>query len=147
MKYKHTEGKLKVVIDTNVIISAGISQKGNPAKIFELILAKEIQNYTSPEIISEIEEVFHREKILKLMNTEDIQFMIENFKQFSKIIVSEKRFQTVLEDPDDDKFLDCAVESNSDFIITGDPHLLEIRKFKNTKIITPKEFMQRFFSS
>ena len=59
-------GKSKVVIDTNTIISAPLSEDGNPAKIFELLLLGEINNFRSEEIINEVIEVFHRDKIKKL---------------------------------------------------------------------------------
>lgn len=62
MKSEHIE-KLKVVIDTNTVISAPLSEEGNPAKIFELLLLEEISNFTSDEIIEEVIEVFNRDKI------------------------------------------------------------------------------------
>lgn len=64
MRLKHTE-KLKVVVDTNTVISAPLSEDGNPAKIFELLLLEEVNNFRSEEVTNEIIEVFNREKIKK----------------------------------------------------------------------------------
>lgn len=82
MKLKQEE-KLNVVIDTNTIISAPLSKDGNPAKIFELLLLEEINNFRSENITNEIVEVFNREKIKKLISEDKINFIIDNYKKFS----------------------------------------------------------------
>jgi len=80
MKLRYIE-KLKVVIDTNVIISAPLSKENSPAKIFELLLIEEITNYTSEEIIKEIKGVFKREKIKSKLSLGKINFITENFRE------------------------------------------------------------------
>lgn len=83
MKLWHTE-KPRVVIDTNIIISAPLSKESSPAKIFELLLVEEIENYTSEEIIKEIKGVFKREKIKSKLSQDKINFIIEkNIRIFS----------------------------------------------------------------
>ena len=84
MRSEHTE-KLKVVIDTNTVISAPLSEEGNPAKIFELLLLEEINNFRSEEITNEIAEVFNREKIKKLISENKTNFVIDSYKKFSKL--------------------------------------------------------------
>ena len=59
MKSKAPE-KIKVVLDTNIVISAPLSKDGNPAKIFELLLLEEIKNFRSFEITEEIMDVLGR---------------------------------------------------------------------------------------
>jgi len=79
MNLKQQENQTKVVIDTNVIISAAISEDNVPAEIFELLLLEEVENYTSQEIIDEVINVFHRPKFIKLISEKDINFMVEKF--------------------------------------------------------------------
>lgn len=142
MKFKQQGVKLKVVLDTNVIISAAISKEGAPARIFELLLLELIENFTSKEIVKEIEEVFSRPKISELINERDRRFVIKNFKKFSKKITPTLKIDEIKEDPDDNKFLEVAITGNADFIISGDAHLRQLHVYKNIKIETPNEFLE-----
>ena len=140
MKSEHTE-KLRVVIDTNTIISAPLSQNGNPAKIFELLLLEEINNFRSETITNEIIDVFKREKIKKLISEDKIHFIIDNYKKFSKLVEPDIKLSIVKEDEDDNRILECAETANVDYIISGDEHLLKLRNYKNIKISSPKQFL------
>ncbi len=134
----------KVVIDTNVIISAGISVDGNPAKIFEMLLSGKLENYTTDDIIDEVKNVINRDKIKKILDFQDREFIINNFERNSEKIVSSYMFFEVKEDPKDNKFLDCAVSANVDYIISGDEHLLKMKEFKGITIISPTDFIKKY---
>ena len=140
MKSEHTE-KLKVVIDTNTVISAPLSEEGNPAKIFELLLLEEINNFRSEEITNEIVEVFNREKIKKLISENKTNFVIDSYRKFSKLVKPNIKLSIVKDDKDDNRILECAETANADYIISGDRHLLELKNHKNIKIVSPKEFL------
>jgi len=145
MKSEHTE-KLKVVIDTNTIISAPLSENGNPAKIFELLLLEEISNFTSDDITNEIEEVFDRDKIKKKLSNEKIDFVIKNLKKFSKPVKPNVKLNVIKDDPDDNKVLECAETAEVDYIISGDRHLKELKNYKEIKIVSPKQFFDIYLS-
>ena len=131
---------VKAVIDTNVIVSAAKSTDGNPAQIFEMLLLEEITNYTTKDIIGEIKEVLARPTIkLNLIGQE---FILNNFEKSSVKIQTISKFNIVKEDPDDNKFLECAVDSKAEYIISGDDHLLKLKEFKGIKIVTPAEFVE-----
>jgi len=144
MKSTSPERTIKVVIDTNVLISAGVSKDGNPAQIFELLLIEAIENYTSEEIILEVIDVFNRPKFTNIITGTDKKFIINKYKFLSKNIIPKQKFNIVKDDPKDNKFIDCAVEANAEFLISGDPHLLEIKKFQEIKVVSPKEFLENF---
>ena len=146
MKSGQTE-KLKVVIDTNTIISAPLSENGNPAKIFELLLLEEMSNFTSHEIISEIGEVFDRNKIKSMLSKEKIDFVIKNFKKFSKLIKPNIKLDIIRDDPDDNKILECAETADVEYIISGDKHLKELKNYKKIKIVSPKEFFDIYLKT
>ncbi len=139
MKLKQEE-KLKTVIDANIVISAPLSEDGNPAKIFELLLLEEINNFRSEDITNEIVEVFNREKIKKLVSEDKINFIIDKYREFSKLAKPSIKLSVVKEDDDDNRVLECAETANADYIISGDEHLLKLRNYKNVKIVSPKEF-------
>ena len=143
MKLGHTE-KPRVVIDTNIVISAPLSKESSPAKIFELLLVEEIENYTSEEIIKEIKGVFKREKIKSKLSQDKINFIIENFRKSSKIVKPHAKLYVIKEDPSDNKILECAETAKADFIISGDMHLRELINYKNIRISSPKEFLEMY---
>ena len=146
MKSERIE-KSKVVIDTNTIISAPLSEDGNPAMIFELLLLGKINNFRSEEITNEVIEVFHREKIKKLISEEKIQFIIDNYKKFSELVKPNIELSIVKEDEDDNRILECAETANVDYVISGDEHLLNLKNHKNIRIVSPKEFLQVYKTS
>lgn len=89
-------------------------------------------------------DVLKRPYIVKMLgkNQEDkIGAFRNNLRKYSKTINSKKKFDLIKDDPDDNKFLDCAYAAKADFIVTGDKHLLKLGDFFDTKIITPKEFL------
>jgi len=138
----HSES-IKVVLDTNIIISAAISTDGNPAKIFELLLEKKIINYTTKEIIEEIEEVIERPAFKDSINEDYKKFILDNFKSNSIIIKSKFDERAVLKDNKDDKFVNCALTVKAE-IISGDKHLLDLKNYKGVNILNAKTFLERF---
>ncbi len=141
MKSRQSGGKVRVVLDTNVVVSAAISDEGNPAKIFALMLSGVIENISSVEIIAEVKEVFERPKISALMSNEDKEFFIDNFENLSVKIETKSRFTEIKDDPSDNKFIEVAVDGGADYIVSGDPHLTGIKSFEDIRIVTPKEFL------
>ena len=140
MRSKQVE-KVRVVIDTNVVISALLSKDGNPAKIFELILSENIINFTSNEIQKEIIDVFSRDKIKSMSSQEKIDFVINNYNKLSRSTKPIERVNIVKNDSEDNKFIECALVAKADFIISGDTHLKDIKRFRNMKIFSPKDFL------
>lgn len=63
---------------------------------------------------------------------------------FTEQVAPTRRLKAVPEDPSDDRILECAISSDSEFLITGDRHLLKLGSFERTKIITPAQFLAIF---
>lgn len=61
---------------------------------------------------------------------------------YAIVIQSDMKLFVVKKDPDGNKILECAVSSNSDYIVTGDKHLLDIKEYKGIKIVTAKQFLE-----
>ena len=130
----------KVVIDTNILIS-GFGWKGKPKKILKLIETRKIKNFTSLDIIEEVKRVV---SYTKLGFTGDLQAEIIEFIYFySEIVKPKERLDIVKEDPDDNKFLECAVEAKAKYIISGNRHLLNLKTFRGIGILTANDFLSR----
>lgn len=130
-----------VVIDTNVIISS--FHGGNPKAIVDLWITEKIRLCLSKNILNEYIEVLYRfEKI----DRKEIKELLILFSTYWNMIFANKTpsINVIINDPDDNKFIECAVELGAEYIITSDKELLSIKQFGNIKIVNPKQFLDIF---
>lgn len=129
---------LKVVIDTNVFVSSFFG--GIPREIIDYWKVGKISIYLSQEIIEEYLEVLNR---LGLKNKDEIHSLTRLFAEGYNSIFTAKTpaLNIVQDDPDDNKFLECAVALESKIIISGDKHLKDIGKYIDIVIMSPREFV------
>ena len=136
---------LKVVIDTNVFISSFFG--GIPRDIINLWKTGQIVLCLSQEIIEEYLKVIAR---LGLKDKNEIERLTGLFAEGynSVYTANTPNLDVVKDDPDDNKFLECAVALESKVIISGDKHLKEIKKYIDIEIMPPREFLdyQRGFN-
>ena len=130
--------KTKVVIDTNVFVS-GIFFAGPPSRILKAWSDNQIQITVSEEIIEEYKRVV--DALADKFKQINIDPILELLLIEAELVPSHYFKEPVCEDPDDDKFLACAITSKSKYIISGDKHLLKIGKYLNTTIVTPRYFL------
>jgi putative PIN family toxin of toxin-antitoxin system len=135
-----TLGMLKLVIDTNVVISSLLKPESNPALIMSLILRGDCTLCVTEAIFVEYEEVLGRGKFKKLDQAGVGEFLATLRKRASWV-VPKVTIDDVTKDPDDNAFLECALESKADFLITGNIHHFPEKKFRHTSIVTPSEFV------
>ena len=133
--------KKSVVLDTNIIISAAIKISGNPAQILRLLVAGKIINHTTKDIIEELIRVFDKATVRKFIDYEDKKLVIDGYISNSIIIKPKFNEKVIIEDPSDDKFINCALTSKSN-IVSGDSHLLKLKEYKGIKIMSAKEFLK-----
>lgn len=142
MGEKNSE-QIKLVIDTNVLISAFLWQK-RAKEIFNLVRKKKIQICVSKEILEELQKVLEYPKFslrLKLIG-ETPEEIIDEFLEVVKFYPSKKlRTKIIEEDPPDDKFFICALISNA--FISGDKHLLKLKEFQGIPIVSVNNFLKR----
>lgn len=128
---------LRLVIDTNVLVSAAIKPAGLQRTVLLLAITKPARFYVSPAILEEYSAVFARPelKIRKGLRQQLLQ-LIRN-KSYS--VVPKVRLE-VTTDPDDNIFLECADAARADYLVTGNVKHFP-RFWKNTKVITSREFI------
>ena len=134
--------KLLAVLDTNVLISASFRKKDSiPDQILQSLRDQKFILITTPEILAEIEEVLHYERVLKItkMTEQEIKRFIQDIIDLSFIVPGNVIVQTVEKDPDDDKFLAAAIEGRTDYVVSGDKPLLDIKEYQGIRIITPAD--------
>lgn len=134
---------MAVVVDTNVVVS-GLLFGGIPSRLVSLWKAGLIEPIVSKKILDEYLRVLAYPKF-SLSETE-IEFLLKHeiLLYFQAIDISSESHEVIIEsDPDDDKFLLCALTGTCDFIISGDRHLLELKSYHGIKIVTPADFLER----
>lgn|SRR3989344_8767441 len=128
---------IRVVPDTNVLISS-IFWKGSPYLVIKEGLLGNCQLILSSEILDEAVE--------KLRNK--FKFPEEKISEFTELLLSHSHLVktkteiNVARDKDDNKIIECAIDGKADYIVTGDPDLLVLKKYKNIKIATAREFLE-----
>jgi putative PIN family toxin of toxin-antitoxin system len=126
----------RVVIDTNLFVSSFWG--GKPKKIIDLFIKGKIQLLISPQILEEISRVLKE----ILGDDSEINYFIKLISLNSIEIIPNVTLQVIKEDPSDNKFLECAVVGKADYIISGDKHLLDLRKYQGIPIIKVDEFLK-----
>ena len=133
------EDRIRVLLDTNILISA-LGFGGIPKKVFLLALEKKIQAVTSPILLAELREVISK----KFPKLSPYLATTEKIIKKSFIIVQPRATINILKDTDDDRVLEAALEGKCNFIITGDKELLELGIFKNIEILPASKFLEKF---
>ncbi|WP_271254531.1 putative toxin-antitoxin system toxin component, PIN family [Pseudanabaena sp. Chao 1811] len=131
--------KLRLVIDTNILISGLMSVNSLPQKLFDYATSQAIL-LMSDEVQSEIENVISRPKLQKYITLEQRnKFLTELSQQVERVTINQKI--RACRDPKDNKFLELSVCGESDYIITGDADLLDLHPFQNISIIKAANFL------
>lgn len=130
----------RVVIDTNIIISALVFG-GEPEKLIEKIIQENIKVFTSVQLIAELVDVLRK----KFVFSEDKIKILENEIIDKFEIVYPQIEITVCRDNADNRVLEAGIEGKCNFIITGDKDLLVLKKYKNIKIMSATEFLNKFY--
>ena len=132
---------MKVVLDTNVLIS-GIFFHGPPSVILKAWRGGNIQFVLSPGIIDE----YVRVAMILADEFPAIEFspLLTLIIAHSEVIQAAPLAHQVCEDAADDKFLACALASESKAIISGDKHLLKISGYQGITILTPHAFVEQY---
>ena len=138
-------GKIKVirvVIDTNVVISA-LLFGGIPGKLIALWKKVGIKPLVSKKIIDEYLKVLAYPKFN--LSGEEINYLLyQEILPFFEVISVQQRPVIVKKDPSDDKFISCAQAGKADIIISGDKHLLALKSYRKIKILSPSEFLEEY---
>jgi putative PIN family toxin of toxin-antitoxin system len=132
---------VKVVLDTNVLIS-GIYFGGIPGKILEAWGARRFQLLVSTEILQEYLNVV--ERLADQYAGVDYESVIGLIIQNAELVQPSDLPESVSTDPDDDKFLACALAGDSTTIVSGDSDLLNVSGYCGIRVLTPKAFVSEY---
>jgi putative PIN family toxin of toxin-antitoxin system len=135
---------LKAVVDTNVFIS-GVFFSGLPNKILQAWQSGQFELVVSHEILDEYRRV--GEILAQQHPGIDLNPILSFVIEHARVYKPAKLIAAVCEDPDDDKFIACALSSGSRVIISGDRHLLKVSGYQGIEVLKPREFVDRYLKS
>jgi uncharacterized protein len=129
----------RCVFDTNVLVSALLFDQSTPAQAFFAALhTGEI--IVSADVIAELNGVLNREKFNRYVTEEERERFLRSLLGESELIKIEQKIQAC-RDPNDDKFLELAVNGGADCIVSGDEDLLVLDPFRGIPILAPDRFL------
>ena len=131
--------KIKVVLDTNIYISA-LGYYGPEREILKKGITGELTLYASKNILEEIYRVLDYPKFGFTAEQKNSAKLI--LTEAVKIINIPHKLELIKDDPSDNKFLECAVAADADYIVTGDKHLLRIGSLGKTVILKSRDFLR-----
>jgi len=132
----------KVVLDTNIYVSALLKRGGKPDQILRLI--EKYQLFCSEEILEETHRVLHYPRIKRKykLKEREIEEHLLYIRSIATIISSLPKVNVIKEDPKDNVILACAQAARADFIVSGDKHLRKLGSYQSIRIISPAEFLK-----
>jgi putative PIN family toxin of toxin-antitoxin system len=128
---------LRLVIDTNILVSAALKPDGLPRTVLLLAITKPARLYVSDAILAEYRQVLSRPE---LQIRKGLQHQLFQLIRSHSHPVAPLLLLQVTKDPDDNKFLECADAARADYLVTGNQRHFP-RFWKKTKVITSREFI------
>ncbi len=134
---------MKIVLDTNVLISALI-RDGKPRELlFRIIKSRPHELVLSEEILLELAITANEPKIQKYVSQQDIADFLRDLATAATMVEIRSRFKAIREDPDDDIILRTASDAKASHIVSGDSHLLALERFRRIAIVTVADMLKK----
>lgn len=124
---------LRVVLDTNVLVSAVVSD-GRSRELLRRGIANRFSIVTSDLILKELVTVLRRRRFKA--SEDEIRRITIALVRTAEVVSVKSKLKAVEEDPKDDMIIETAYDGRADIIVTGDSHLLALENFRGIKIIT-----------
>ena len=132
---------LRVTVDTNVLVSHFLVKGGNPSKVMELARQGRLKLVLSDAILDELERVlvakmgYDRERATRARRS---------VADVAERVVPHHAVSAVKEDESDNRILECALSGRVQVLVSGDRHLLELKGYKQVRIMTPRNFLEEY---
>lgn len=134
----------RIILDTNVVVSALISNSVPTQILNELILPQKVKLCLSDQVYLEYTDVLGREKFSRFSDFKRKSEVVLNALRGVALFFKPQEEINILSDLGDNKFLELAAVSNAHYLTTGNIRDFTIVKFRNTRIVTPREYWEQF---
>ena len=127
---------MRITLDTNFLVSATQWDYSVAHKLLLKLIRQNAQFFTTKDVLQEFSDVLERDF---QYTADEATNIIEKVMVFATLIKTTSSINAVKEDPDDNKILECAMDSGSQYILTYDKHLLNLKEYQGIKIIKPEQ--------
>ncbi len=140
---------MRIVVDTNIWIS-GLLWRGLPWRLLRLAETPQIEISMAPPMFQELERVLRYERLQPRLeelglSPEDLAAYVMDVVVMVELLPHSNNAPLVLADPDDDVFIRCALAVKAPYIISGDNHLLDMKKYGHIHIVAIRDFFEKVF--
>ena len=129
---------IRVVVDTNILVSALLQPKGLPAAVLILALSGQVELCISEAVLDEYEEVIRRPHLKR--DPAVVERAIQAIRKVGRWVKPAMHIDAC-GDPDDNMFLECAQARNADYLVTGKRHFPD--RWKKTEVIGVRELLEK----
>jgi hypothetical protein len=131
---------VRVVLDTNVVVS-GLLWGGVPLQLLQAAREKRLRLFTSTALLLELTDILGRAKFARKLAASQlsVEQLVERYALLATVVHPAAIPPTILEDPDDDQVLACALTAKADLIVSGDRHLLDLKQYRDIRTATATE--------
>jgi uncharacterized protein len=135
---------VRLVLDTNAAVS-GLLWHGNPGKLIDAARAGSATLFASAHLLGDLHGVLGRDKFAKHLQVRGLSAtqVSEGYAALVKVVVPAIMRPVIIEDPDDDAVLACAVAARAELVVSGDPHLVKLTQYEGIPIVAPAEAVAR----
>jgi putative PIN family toxin of toxin-antitoxin system len=138
---------LRAVLDANVLVSAIIRPENPPGRIVRLLVERAaFELVMSPSILEELRRSLGYPRVRKYLkvSAEELDSWLWSIVFRCDVVEPTVRETVVEADPDDDIYLFAAADGRADYLVSGDRHLLDLKKFQEIRIVTARVFLSLF---
>ncbi len=134
---------IRAVLDANVLVSAAINPRGTPARLVAQWRVERFDVVVSDALMRELYEVLHYPKILVRHGWSETQMrsFVGELAHYAIRTPGRLTLTVIADDPPDNRYLECAVEGEANFLVSGDQLLLNLGEYQGVKILTPRAFL------
>lgn len=133
-----------VVLDSVILVSAFLTEEGLAAEVLRRC-ARHTHLYTAEAILQETRRVLSEKEYIRrryVYTPAQVERFISHVRTISSVLSDLPDLKAVERDPKDDFILSCAVEADADYLVSRDPHLLDLKTYRNTRIVQPEAFIK-----
>jgi putative PIN family toxin of toxin-antitoxin system len=133
---------MRIVADTNVLVSA-LLWTGAPHELLVVAETHGVSLYTSHALLEELTGVLSRQKFSARLRARDmtVEEVIAGYTKLAHVVLPDAIPPVIIQDPADDHVLACAATAGAAYIISGDPHLLKLKRYASSHILSPRAFL------
>jgi putative PIN family toxin of toxin-antitoxin system len=134
---------MRVVLDTNVVVSAFLSSSGVAARILKHLEQEAFELLLCEDILHEYVVALGYERVKKQhkLSDEQIVRVLEELRASAAFVKPAVQLTVVAADPDDDKFFECALEGGAHFIVSGDTTVQAVKQYQGIQVLSPTLFL------